>query len=110
MTKSPIDRDAIEDEIIDLDVPMIGTDAVLMMLGDALGIPPLALIDAEDLSTHPDPKIRSSSALDDLRTAHGEQGVNLMRDALYEGIDSSTEVPAVRRSIELHLLLNALDN
>lgn len=87
----------LEDELNDLDIPIVMLDAALMVMGDAFDIDPLDIIDAMIGG--------EGTPIDDLRTAHGANDVNLMIDILSEGLESSTQLPHIRRAIELHALL-----
>lgn len=92
-------REELEGELNDLDIPIIMADAAIMILGDALDIDPLTVLTA--LMSEP-------RDLADLRTAHGENDVNLMVDMIEEGIESSTQLTHLARAIQLHRALEDL--
>lgn len=91
--------EALEAELDTLDVPMVGVDIILIVLGDALDIDPLTLIDS----------YLDSAAMANLRDEHGSTAINSMVDLLGEGLESSTQLPDIRRAIELNLEMGQMD-
>jgi hypothetical protein len=75
------ERDDLEDELLNLDIPIVMLDAGVMILCDLFDIGPLTVID------------------------HGEKEVGAIMELIWEGLESSTQIPHLRRAIELHLIL-----
>src|SRR5688500_7808489 len=88
-------QDAWDEEYDRLDLPHLSIDIILITLGDAMDIDPLALLDAY--------ASRNPSTMADMRTAHGANDVNAMTDLIDEGIDSSLQIDHIRRGIEMNL-------
>jgi len=95
-------REALETELDDLDIPMVPVDAILEVCGDAFDIDPKVLIQSVSTDTHTHPETPHTDAL---RAAHGAREVNLMIDLLMEGIESSTQMPHIARSIDINRAL-----
>ena len=93
-------RDAIEEELADLDIPVVMLDAAVMMLCDHLDMDPFTMIDAYEK--------RDEVKIADLKTAHGAKDVDLVFDMLGEGLESSTQIPHIRRAIELNIAYASL--
>jgi hypothetical protein len=91
------ERDDLEDELLNLDIPIVMLDAGVMILCDLFDIGPLTVIDA--LVDDNDDLIAS------LKRDHGEKEVGAIMELIWEGLESSTQIPHLRRAIELHLIL-----
>lgn len=102
LDQSDVQRDAqdmLQEEYDDLECPMVPIDIILTIVGDALDIDPLKFIQAHEarITAYPD----DSPEWGDLITAHGENTVRVMDDLLGEAVDSSSEMPAIIRALEV---------
>ena len=99
-------RARLEDELDDLDIPILDVVAALEVLGDEFEIDAKVLIQSmfTDLSTYPE-----TPHMDRLRETHGAQGCRVMISILDTALESTTQIPHIVRGIEVNRALLALD-
>ena len=91
------DREALEARLDALPMMSVDLPGALILMGDAFDIDPIDLLDiliADD-----------SDSLAEMREMSGAKEINLMIDMIYEGVDSSTYLPAILDAIST---MNAL--
>jgi hypothetical protein len=97
MTKS---IESLEDEYDNLDIPMVFVDAMLEVIGDLFDIDPVEFINSA----------MNPAAMKDMKLRHGEKEVEAMEFILWEGVESSTQIPHIRRGIGIHREIAKLED
>jgi hypothetical protein len=92
-------RNMLEEELSDLDLPMIDIAVILLVVGNHLDIDPEKFISAY---------LAGGIELSDMKTAHGEKDIALMALLLDEALESSTQLPHILRALEIYKGLESL--
>lgn len=99
-------RDELENELDDMPMMSVDLPNALLLMGDAFDIDPILIIQAlMGDEVMPDPP-----AMPELKEEYGAREVQLMVDMIFEGVDSSTYLPHILRSLQIISKLNDLDN